>query len=112
MVYRSYTREVWCSEEVSARSARNVPESLTRRHLLSSAGSLLLNSCSHPRPAIEFTRVPPADKGGPDAMDVIEGRVKGVKPGQQIVVFAHGEVWWAEPRLGSLFTKIQADSKW
>jgi hypothetical protein len=45
-------------------------------------------------------------------MDVIEGRVKGAKPGQQIVVFAHGEVWWAEPRLGSLFTKIQADSKW
>jgi hypothetical protein len=45
-------------------------------------------------------------------MDVIEGRVKGAKPGQQIVVFAHGEVWWAEPRLGPLSTIIQADSRW
>jgi hypothetical protein len=46
-------------------------------------------------------------------MDVIEGRVKGAKPGQQIVVFARGEVWWAEPRLGGrVFTPIQPDSTW
>src|SRR5215472_1457982 len=85
---------------------------MTRRNLLWGTGTVMLNACSRSHPAIEFTRVPPADKGGPDVMDVIEGRVKGAKPGQQIVVFAHGEVWWAEPRLGSLFTKIQLDSKW
>ena len=45
-------------------------------------------------------------------MDVIEGRVIGAKPGQQIVVFARSEVWWAEPRLGRLFTEIQKDSTW
>ena len=44
--------------------------------------------------------------------DAIEGRVKGAKPGQKVVVFSHSEVWWAEPRLGRLFTPIQADSKW
>jgi hypothetical protein len=56
--------------------------------------------------------VPPADKGGPDVMDIIEGRVTGAKPGQRIVVFAHGEVWWAEPRLPRVFTDIQPDSSW
>ena len=85
---------------------------LTRRNLLCGAGGLLLNGCSSSRPVIEFTRVPPADKGGPDVMDVIEGRVRGAKPGQQIVLFAHGEVWWAEPRVGRLFTPIREDSRW
>jgi hypothetical protein len=76
------------------------------------AAVLLLSACSSPHPTIEFTRVPPADKGGPDVMDFIQGRVKGAKPGQQIVVFAHGEVWWVEPRLGRVFTAIQTDSTW
>jgi len=88
------------------------PKTLTRRKLWCSAGSLLLSACSSSHPTIEFTRVPPRDKGGPDVVDVIEGRVKGAKPGQQLVVFARGEVWWAEPRLDRLFTAIQPDSKW
>lgn len=79
---------------------------------LSTLVVLLLSACSSPRPQIIFTRVPPNDRGGPDAMDVIEGRVIGAKPGQQIVVFARSEVWWAEPRLGRLFTEIQKDSTW
>jgi len=90
---------------------RGLPNVLTRREAFAAAG-LLLNACSAPRPAIEFTRVPPADSGGPDTVDIIEGRVKGAKPGQQIVVFAHSEVWWAEPRLGRLFIPIQSDSTW
>jgi hypothetical protein len=89
-----------------------VPETLTRRNLLCGAAGVLLTECSSARPVIEFTRVPPADKGGPDVMDVIEGRVRGAKPGQQIVLFAHGEVWWAEPRQGRLFAPIGADSRW
>src|SRR5579863_3880298 len=84
---------------------------MTRREVLAAATGLLVNACTS-RPTIEFTRVPPADSGGPDTMDVIEGRVKGAKPGQKIVVFAHSEVWWAEPRLGRLFTSIEADSTW
>jgi hypothetical protein len=85
---------------------------VTRRDALVAATGLVVSACSAPRTSIEFTRVPPADSGGPDTMDVIEGRVKGARPGQQIVVFAHSEVWWAEPRLGRLFTTIQADSTW
>src|SRR5690348_16659584 len=91
---------------------REVLKPLTRRSALWGAAILLLSACSSSRPGIEFTRVPPADMGGPDVMDVIEGRVKGAKPGQRIVVFAHGEVWWVEPRLGRVFTEVQADSTW
>src|SRR5215469_4329466 len=99
MVYPPAPADVWPATEAAARTALHSPEVLTRRRLLWGAGSLLLSACSASHPTIEFTRVPPADKGGPDVMDVIEGRVRGAKPGQQIVVFAHGEVWWAEPRL-------------
>ena len=45
-------------------------------------------------------------------MDIIAGRVTGAKPGQQIIVFAHSEVWWAEPRMGRLLIEIQPDSTW
>lgn len=45
-------------------------------------------------------------------MDIIAGRVTGAKPGQQIIVFARSEVWWAEPRVGRLLTEIQPDSTW
>jgi hypothetical protein len=89
-----------------------VPALFTRRRAFLVAGSFLLTTCSSPGPKIEFTRVPPADKGGPDAMDVIEGKVTGAKPGQEIVVFARSEVWWAEPRLGRLFTEIKPDGTW
>jgi len=64
-------------------SVVSCPPAVTRREAALAAAGLLLNTaCSAPRPAIEFTRVPPADNGGPDAMEVIEGRVKGAKPGQ------------------------------
>ncbi len=87
------------------------PLTVTRRSALCAAAGIALNACST-SPVIEFTKVPPADKGGPDAMDVIEGRVKRAKPGQQIVVFSRSEVWWAEPRIGRLFTTIESDSTW
>lgn len=80
--------------------------------VLTGLASLALFACSSPYPRIEFTSVPPSDKGGPDVMDVIAGRVTGAKPGQQIVVYAHEGVWWAEPRLGRAFTSIQPDSTW
>ena len=79
---------------------------------LAVAAGLFLAACSSPRPTIEFTKVPPADKGGPDAVDRIAGRVNGAKPGQRLVVFAHSDVWWREPRQGQLFTEIRGDSTW
>lgn len=64
------------------------------------------------RPTIDFTRVPAADKGGPDTLDTIEGRVTGARPGQQIVVFSHSGVWWVQLGPRDPFTPIQSDSSW
>jgi hypothetical protein len=62
---------------------------------------LLGASCSRmggKPPSIEFTSVPPADRGGPDFMDTIAGRVKGAKPEQKIVIFTHNNVWCSPGR--------------
>jgi hypothetical protein len=77
------------------------------------ATCLLLIGC-RPRqadiaPSISFTRVPPADKGGPDTRDTIEGRVVGAKPGQAIVLFNRSGVWWVQPEARA-YTEVQADS--
>src|SRR5277367_5647015 len=37
-------------------------------------------------PVIEFTKIPPSARGGRERVDVIAGRVKGARPGQQIVI--------------------------
>ena len=76
---------------------------------------LLCTSCSRiggKTPSIEFTRVPPADRGGPDFLDTIEGRVKGAKPQQKIVVFTHNNVWWVQPGRNEPYTAIKPDSTW
>ena len=77
--------------------------------------SLLSVSCTrsgNKAPSIDFTRVPPADRGGPDFMDTIEGRVRGAKPQQQIVVFIHNTVWWVQPERNEPYTAIRPDSTW
>jgi hypothetical protein len=63
-------------------------------------------------PSIEFIRIPPAAEGGPDKLDIIEGRVIGGAPGQQIVLYAKSGAWWVQPLVNETFTKIQANSKW
>ena len=63
-------------------------------------------------PHIQFTRVPLADEGGPEKLDLIEGRVNGVGHAQQIVVFARSGAWYVQPFANDPFTQIQADSKW
>lgn len=77
---------------------------------------LTLGGCSRPgaavRPSIEITRVPPADKGGPDSLDVIEGRVIGAGEGHRVVLFSKSSVWWVQPETKEPFTKIEADSTW
>jgi hypothetical protein len=77
------------------------------------ASSLLLCHCgggATAPPAIELTKVPPADAGGPDTRDVIEGRVTGARPGQRIVLFAKSQVWWVQPEARERYTTIQPDS--
>src|SRR5262245_6035420 len=84
--------------------------------------AMLLTGCTGQRaPAaatIEFTRVPPADKGGPEIVDAIEGRVLGARPGQQIVLFVRNSgVWWVQPGPDQPFpdqpyTPVQTDATW
>jgi hypothetical protein len=64
------------------------------------------------RPSIEFSKLPPLAEGGPDKLDTIEGRVNGARPGQRIVLFARGGIWWVQPFVDNQFTKIQPDSTW
>lgn len=63
-------------------------------------------------PYIEFTKVPLADEGGAEKLDVIEGRAGGAHPEQQIVLFARSGVWYVQPFADQPFTQIQPDSKW
>ncbi|MBZ5593520.1 MAG: glycoside hydrolase family 16 protein [Acidobacteriia bacterium] len=61
---------------------------------------------------MEFTRVPQADEGGREKHDIIQGRVAGARPGQQIVLYARSGAWWVQPLVSQPFTKIARDSKW
>lgn len=61
---------------------------------------------------IEITQTPMASLGGPVQMDSIEGRVSNVKPGDQVVLYAHSGVWWLQPLTNQPYTKIQSDLTW
>jgi len=63
-------------------------------------------------PTIEFTKIPPAAQGGREKVDSIAGRVKGYRPGQQIVIYAHSGPWWVQPWPEQALIPIQADSTW
>lgn len=79
------------------------------------AGFLLLQcSASGPgtAPSIEFTKLPIAAEGGSGQTEVIEGRVHGARPGQQIVLFARSGVWWVQPLANQPFTTIRSNSTW
>ena len=63
-------------------------------------------------PSIEFTRIPPAEAARTDKLDIIQGRVIGARPGQQIVLYARTGAWWIQPVTSPPFTNIQPDSSW
>lgn len=63
-------------------------------------------------PFIEFTRVPLAEEGGPDKLDVIEGRVIGAHSELQIVLYARSGAWYVQPFANQTSTQIQPDSRW
>jgi len=65
-----------------------------------------------PKPTLQITRVPPANPGGPEQLDIIEGRATNTKPGEQIVLYARSGFWWIQPYANQQFTKIQPDSTW
>ena len=59
-----------------------------------------------PAVSIAFTKVPPADKGGPDTRDTIAGRAVGARPGQRVVLFSKSGVWWVQPEARDPYTTI------
>jgi signal transduction histidine kinase len=76
--------------------------------------ALALAGCARSHdPAIIFTRVPLADHGGPDRIDVITGRVHNARPGQRIVVYALADNrWYVQPLVETPFTRVQPDNTW
>src|SRR5262249_34012975 len=75
---------------------------------------MVLGGCRarHTEPYIEFTRIPPAEEGGPEKLDLIEGRVVGAHDQLQIILYARSGQWYVQPFADQPFTQIQADSKW
>lgn len=77
---------------------------------------LLLGGCSSKsdvvRPSIQFTRIPPAEVSRADKLDIIQGRVTGARPGQQLVLYVKTGAWWIQPIANAPLTKIQPDSSW
>jgi hypothetical protein len=65
-----------------------------------------------PDAAVQFTRVPPATTGGPDVLDIIEGRVTAGNPQLQLVLYAKSGKWWIQPAVSEPFTAIRPDSTW
>lgn len=86
----------------------------TRRTTLTAAAGAILTACGgQPAgPVIEFTRIPQADDGGKEKNDIIEGTVKGARPGQRIVLYARSGKWWVQPLRGNPFTSVQNTGKW
>jgi hypothetical protein len=85
---------------------------VTRRGTILGVAGALLASCRATRtgaqPSIRFTRIPQADEGGREKHDIIEGRVTGSHPGQQVVLYAKSGVWWVQPLVDHPFTKLKS----
>lgn len=83
---------------------------------LALACCLALGGCAQRQdgaePYVELTTVPKADKGGTQSSGIIEGRVGGARPGQQIVLYARSGAWYVQPYADQPFTSIRADSTW
>jgi hypothetical protein len=62
---------------------------------------------------ISFTQVPQWNLGDANEQDVLEGRVRGARQGQHIVVYSKtGRLWWLQPLLTSPFTPILPYGVW
>jgi hypothetical protein len=64
------------------------------------------------RPTIEFTKIPPAAKGGRERVDSISGKVAGAQSGDSVVIYAHSGPWWIQPWPDHSLLPIQKDLSW
>ena len=97
---------------------------MSRPHMLARTATfsvllacLVLSGChsssNNSAPRIVFSRVPAADQESRDKTDVIEGRVKGARPEQRIVLYAkRNGRWGLYPRSDQEFTNIETDGRW
>jgi signal transduction histidine kinase len=79
------------------------------------AGLLLAGCGTHTddvAPSVKFTRIPPAEQGGAARLDRIEGRVRGARVGQRVVLYARSGIWYVQPFADQPFTQVQPDSTW
>jgi hypothetical protein len=66
-----------------------------------------------PEVKITFTQVPQRDSGDRNVQDVMEGKISGARPGQQLVVYSKsGGLWWLQPLITSPFTEILPGGVW
>jgi len=83
---------------------------------LAACAGLLLAGCGtradDGAPSVEFTRVPRAEQGGVTRLDAIEGRVRGARAGQRVVLYARSGMWYVQPFADQPFTAIHPDSTW
>jgi signal transduction histidine kinase len=63
-------------------------------------------------PAIEFTQVPSADRGGQETLSTISGRVIGGSGEQRIVIYARSGSWFVQPFTDQPFTRIAPNGSW
>lgn len=73
------------------------------------AAGLASAACAGGTPSVTFTRVPPTSEGGPDRLELIEGRVDHAEPDAQIVLYARAGVWWVQPLVTQPYTTIHRD---
>ena len=83
--------------------------------LVTASGGLCLQGCGRSQartePVIEFTRLPPAETDSPEKLDLIQGRVRGAKSGDRLVVYSLNSVWQVQlPE--RRFIGVQADGAW
>jgi hypothetical protein len=62
--------------------------------------------------SIEITHIPTAADGTPDQLERIEGRARGARNGERVVLYALSGVWWVQPFDNQPFTAIQPDFTW
>jgi hypothetical protein len=83
--------------------------------LVTASGGLCLQGCGRSQartePVIEFTRLPPAETDSPEKLNLIQGRVRGAKSGDRLVVYSLNSVWQVQlPE--RRFIGVQADGAW
>src|SRR5689334_1333804 len=64
------------------------------------------------KPIIRIIQAPPS-AGGPDAISLISGEVKGVNPEDyRVVIYVLTDKWYVQPHVIEPFTPIKPDGQW